>query len=71
MRPEYSSNWAIDHDAQMFYYAVETNNLSEMHLPFLDLIAGLVMWKENCFYKLRHAGWCAHHNADDGDLRRQ
>ena len=35
LRPEYSSNWCIDHDAQMSYYPVETNNLSEMHQPFL------------------------------------
>jgi len=65
LRPEYSSNWAIDHDAQMFYYAVETNNLSEMHLPFLDLIAGLAEnGKQTAVVNYGMRGWCAHHNAD-------
>ncbi|MBL4678500.1 MAG: glycoside hydrolase family 95 protein, partial [Mucilaginibacter sp.] len=41
VRPEYSSNWCIDHDAQMFYYAAETTGLSEMHQPFLDFIRDL------------------------------
>ncbi|MEP6682204.1 MAG: glycoside hydrolase family 95 protein [Parafilimonas sp.] len=65
LRPEYSSNWCIDHDAQMFYYPVETNNLSEMHEPFLQLIKEL---SENGYktasinYGMR--GWCAHHNTD-------
>jgi alpha-L-fucosidase 2 len=65
LRPEYSSNWCIDHDAQMSYYPVETNNLSEMHQPFLQLIKEL---SENGYktaainYGMR--GWCAHHNTD-------
>ncbi len=65
LRPEYSSNWCIDHDAQMFYYAVETNNLSELHRPFLQLIKEL---SENGYktaainYGMK--GWCAHHNTD-------
>ncbi|HTE28497.1 glycoside hydrolase family 95 protein [Flavitalea sp.] len=65
LRPEYSSNWCIDHDAQMSYYPVETNNLSEMHQPFLQLIKEL---SENG-YKTANinygmGGWCAHHNTD-------
>jgi alpha-L-fucosidase 2 len=65
LRPEYSSNWCIDHDAQMSYYPVETTNLSEMHQPFLQLIKEL---SENGYktaainYGMR--GWCAHHNTD-------
>jgi alpha-L-fucosidase 2 len=65
LRPEYSANWCIDHDAQMSYYPVETNNLSEMHQPFLKLIKEL---SENGYktaavnYGMR--GWCAHHNTD-------
>ena len=65
IRPEYSSNWALDHDAQMFYYAVETNNLSEMHLPFLDLIEGLAEnGKKTATINYGMRGWCAHHNTD-------
>jgi alpha-L-fucosidase 2 len=65
LRPEYSSNWCIDHDAQMFYYAVETTNLSEMHLPFLDFIKGLAEnGKKTAEINYGMHGWCAHHNAD-------
>ena len=65
VRPEFSSNWCIDHDAQMFYYPVETNNLSEMHEPFLQLINELSQngYKTAAInYGMR--GWCAHHNTD-------
>lgn len=65
VRPEYSSNWCIDHDAQMFYYPVETNNLSEMHEPFLDLIKSLsVNGKKTAQINYGMNGWCAHHNTD-------
>lgn len=65
LRPEYSSNWCIDHDAQMFYYAVESANLSEMHQPFLQFIGDLSKNGERTAkvnYGMR--GWCAHHNTD-------
>ena len=65
LRPEYSSNWCIDHDAQMSYYPVETNNLSELHQPFLRLIEEL---SENGYQTARlnygMHGWVAHHNTD-------
>lgn len=65
LRPEYSSNWCIDHDAQMFYYGAESGNLSEMHEPFLELISEL---SENGRTTARvnygMNGWCAHHNTD-------
>ncbi len=65
LRPEYSSNWCIDHDAQMFYYAVETSNLSEMHLPFLQFIEDLsVNGSKTAAINYGMRGWCAHHNAD-------
>lgn len=65
LRPEYSANWCIDHDAQMFYYPVETNNLSETHEPFLKLVEELSLngYKTAAInYGMR--GWCAHHNTD-------
>ncbi|MEO6149951.1 MAG: glycoside hydrolase family 95 protein, partial [Mucilaginibacter sp.] len=65
LRPEYSANWCLDHDAQMFYYAAETNNLSEMHEPFLQFIKEL---SANGYITARvnygMPGWCAHHNTD-------
>ncbi len=64
-RPEYSSNWCIDHDAQMFYYPVETNNLSSLHQPFLQLIEDLaVNGKKTATINYGMRGWCAHHNTD-------
>lgn len=65
LRPEYSSNWCIDHDAQMFYYAVETANLSEMHEPFLQFIEDLSHnGQKTAAINYGMRGWCAHHNAD-------
>ncbi len=65
VRPEYSSNWALDHDAQMWYYPVETNNLSEMHEPFLELIGELaVNGTKTAKVNYGMKGWCAHHNTD-------
>jgi len=65
LRPEWSGNWTLDHDAQMFYYPVEVANLAEMHEPFLDFIEGVA---ENGRVTARvnygARGWCAHHNAD-------
>ncbi|MEP6749931.1 MAG: glycoside hydrolase family 95 protein [Bacteroidota bacterium] len=65
VRPEYSSNWCIDHDAQMFYYPVETTNLSEMHQPFLQFIEDLsINGKQTAAINYGMKGWCAHHNTD-------
>lgn len=65
VRPEYSSNWCIDHDAQMFYYAAETNHLSEMHQPFLQLVEDLsVNGTKTARVNYGMNGWCAHHNTD-------
>ncbi|MEO5682467.1 MAG: glycoside hydrolase family 95 protein [Chitinophagaceae bacterium] len=65
VRPEYSSNWCIDHDAQMFYYPVETTNLSAMHQPFLRFIEDLsINGKQTAAINYGMKGWCAHHNTD-------
>jgi alpha-L-fucosidase 2 len=65
LRPEYSSNWCLDHDAQMSYYPVETNNLSALHQPFLQLIKELAEnGKQTARINYNMKGWCAHHNTD-------
>ena len=65
VRPEYSSNWCLDHDAQMFYYAAETTNLSATHVPFLDFIRDLsINGKVTASVNYGMGGWCAHHNTD-------
>ncbi len=65
IRPEYSSNWCLDHDAQMFYYAVETANIPEMHEPFLQFIEDLSHnGEKTASVNYGMKGWCAHHNTD-------
>jgi alpha-L-fucosidase 2 len=65
LRPEWSSNWCLDHDAQMYYYPVEAVNLAEMHEPFLDFIDGLVInGRVTARVNYGMHGWMAHHNAD-------
>jgi len=65
LRPEYSSNWCLDHDAQMSYYPVETANLSELHQPFLQLIKELSEnGRQTARINYNMNGWCAHHNTD-------
>ena len=65
LRPEWSSNWCLDHDAQMYYYPVEVVNLPETHEPFLAFIEGLAIngrTTARVNYGMR--GWVAHHNSD-------
>ncbi len=65
LRPEYSSNWCIDHDAQMYYYPVEVANLSETHEPFLDFIEGIAInGRRTAQVNYGMEGWVSHHNAD-------
>ncbi len=65
MRPEWSANWALNHDAEMYYYAVETGNTAEMAEPFLDFIDGLaVNGAKTAAVNYGARGWMAHHNSD-------
>lgn len=65
LRPPWSSNYTLNINAEMNYWPAETANLSECHLPLIDLTQslvapGTVIAKSN--YGAR--GWVAHHNAD-------
>lgn len=65
LRAPWSSNYTININTEMNYWPAETTNLSEMHLPLLDLlkplsVTGTRSAKE--FYNAR--GWVAHHNTD-------
>jgi alpha-L-fucosidase 2 len=65
LRAPWSSNYTININTEMNYWPAETTNLSEMHLPLLDLlkplsVTGTRTAKE--FYNAR--GWVAHHNTD-------
>lgn len=63
--PAWNSNWTININTQMNYWAAETTGLSECHEPLLDLIADLPgpgAATARAYYDC--GGWCAHHNLD-------
>ena len=65
VRPPWSSNYTININTEMNYWAAETANLSEFHNPLFGFIknlsnTGAVTAKT--FYGV--AGWVAHHNSD-------
>lgn len=65
VRPEYSSNWCIDHDTQMFYYGAESTNLPDIAMPLMDFITSLAKnGKVTARVNYGMRGWCAHHNTD-------
>jgi alpha-L-fucosidase 2 len=65
VRPPWSSNYTININAEMNYWMAETCNLSETHLPLLDLIQRLsTTGKETARNYYGAPGWVAHHNTD-------
>ncbi|WP_187264339.1 glycoside hydrolase family 95 protein [Pontibacter beigongshangensis] len=65
LRAPWSSNFTTNINAQMNYWPSEMANLSELHLPFLELIqqtaiTGRATAKN--FYNAK--GWAVHHNSD-------
>jgi alpha-L-fucosidase 2 len=65
VRPPWSSNYTTNINAEMNYWMAETANLSEMHLPFLDMIRRLeVTGSETAKNFYNASGWTVHHNTD-------
>lgn len=65
LQPGWSSNWTINCNAQINYWPVESANLSECHLPLIDLIQEITVDGSRTAQNLYHArGWMAHHNVD-------
>lgn len=65
VRPPWSSNYTININAQMNYWHVEACNLSECHLPFMEMIAELSEnGKKTASNNYHCRGWCSHHNTD-------
>ena len=65
VRAPWSSNYTLNINAEMNYWHVEACNLSECHLPFLDLISRVAKNGEQTAKRNYHCGgWCAHHNTD-------
>ncbi|TWI84557.1 glycoside hydrolase family 95 protein [Chitinophaga japonensis] len=65
MRPPWSSNYTININTEMNYWAAEACNLSEMHRSLLTLIQNVAAtgrYTAQHFYGTR--GWAANHNTD-------
>ncbi|WP_190809461.1 glycoside hydrolase N-terminal domain-containing protein [Flagellimonas sp. S3867] len=65
LTPPWNSDYHININIQMNYWPSETTNLSELHLPFLEFIAGL---RENGRKTAKNIyginGFVAHHTTD-------
>lgn len=65
VRPPWSSNWTLNINTEMNYWAAETCNLSECHEPLLELIRELsVTGRTTARIHYGSRGWVAHHNTD-------
>ncbi len=65
VRPPWSSNWTTNINVEMNYWAVETCNLSECHLPLIAMVKDLsVNGAKTAEINYGAPGWCSHHNVD-------
>ncbi len=63
--PPWAANWTLNCNAEINYWAVEAANLSECHLPLIDLTREISRDGTNVARQLYGArGWMAHHNTD-------
>ena len=63
--PPWAANWTLNCNAEINYWSVEAANLSECHLPLLELTRELSVDGTNVATRLYGArGWMAHHNTD-------
>jgi alpha-L-fucosidase 2 len=63
--PPWAANWTLNCNAEINYWGVEAANLSECHLPLLELTRELSEDGTNVARRLYGArGWMAHHNTD-------
>ncbi|MET9632532.1 glycoside hydrolase N-terminal domain-containing protein [Lentzea sp. NPDC006480] len=65
LRPAWSSNYTININTQMNYWAAEVTGLAECHEPLLELLEKLAVNGAEVARELYGArGWVAHHNTD-------
>ncbi|MDT7783850.1 MAG: alpha-L-fucosidase 2 [Pseudonocardiales bacterium] len=65
LRPAWSSNYTININTQMNYWAAEVTGLAECHEPLLELLEKLSLTGAEVARELYGArGWVAHHNTD-------
>ena len=63
--PPWAANWTLNCNAEINYWSAETANLSECHLPLLELTREISLDGTNVATQLYGArGWVAHHNTD-------
>lgn len=61
----WASNWTLNCNAEIDYWPVEVVNLSECHLPLINLTRELAVDGARVAREMYGArGWMAHHNAD-------
>lgn len=65
MRAPWSSNYTLNINTPMNYWAAESGNLAECHEPLFSLIKELaVTGRETATVNYGARGWVAHHNTD-------
>ncbi len=65
VRAPWSSNYSININTQMNYWAAESTNLAELHAPLLDFVRDLsVNGRKTAETNYALPGWTAHHNSD-------
>jgi alpha-L-fucosidase 2 len=65
MRPPWSANWTLNCNAEINYWPVEAANLSECHLPLIELTKQVSVDGAHVARELYGVGgWVAHHNTD-------
>ena len=65
MWPAWGCRYTININTQMNYWAVESGNLPECHLPLFDLIERMRPDGRRTAKEMYHAsGFCCHHNTD-------
>ncbi|MDL2255748.1 glycoside hydrolase family 95 protein [Parabacteroides sp. OttesenSCG-928-K15] len=65
LQPGWSANWTINCNAQLNYWPAEVGNLSECHLPLMDMIREAAVDGRKTAKNLYDSrGWMAHHNLD-------
>lgn len=63
--PPWSSNYTNNINVEMNYWSAEAGNLSECHLPLMDMIRELSDAGKKTAKSYYHSeGWVVHHNAD-------
>ena len=65
VRPPWSSNYTLNINTQMNYWAAEPAGLPELHQPLLDFVSGLAATGTRTARRSYGLpGWVAHHNSD-------